>query len=77
MGMAVLTVLAGHLDAHMLGAVSVGTNVWLFDIAIVSVIGVMLALPPSVAQLDGAGGAPRWAAVPPGDLARARCSARC
>ena len=45
-------VLAGHLDAHTLGAVAVGTSVW--TLAIVSVIGVMLALPPSIAQLNGA-----------------------
>jgi len=45
--------LAGHLDAHTLGAVAVGTGVW--TLAIVSAIGVMLALPPSVAQLNGAG----------------------
>lgn len=45
-------VLAGHLDAHTLGAVAVGTSVW--SLAIVSAIGVMLALPPSIAQLNGA-----------------------
>lgn len=45
--------LAGHLDAHTLGAVAVGTSVW--SLAIVAAIGVMLALPPSVAQLNGAG----------------------
>jgi len=45
-------VLAGHLDAHTLGAVAVGTSVW--TLAIVSAIGVMLALPPSIAQLNGA-----------------------
>ena len=44
--------LAGHLDAHTLGAVAVGTSVW--TLAIVSAIGVMLALPPSIAQLNGA-----------------------
>src|SRR4029077_4617339 len=41
--------LAGHLDAHTLGAVAVGTSVW--SLALVAAIGVMLALPPSVAQL--------------------------
>src|ERR1043165_3911716 len=45
--------LAGHLDAHTLGAVAVGTSVW--SLAIVAAIGFMLALPPSVAQLSGAG----------------------
>ena len=44
--------LAGHLDAHTLGAVAVGTSVW--SLAIVAAIGVMLALPPSVSQLNGA-----------------------
>jgi MATE family multidrug resistance protein len=44
--------LAGHLDAHTLGAVAVGTSVW--SLALVAAIGVMLALPPSVAQLNGA-----------------------
>ena len=47
------TVLAGHLDGHTLGAVAVGTNVWV--LAIVIIIGVMMALQPSVAQLHGAG----------------------
>jgi len=45
--------LAGHLDAHTLGAVAVGASVW--SLALVAVIGVMMALPPSVAQLAGAG----------------------
>jgi MATE family, multidrug efflux pump len=45
--------LAGHLDAHTLGAVAVGTSVW--SLALVAAIGVMMALPPSVAQLNGAG----------------------
>ena len=45
--------LAGHLDAHTLGAVAVGASVW--SLAIVAAIGVMMALPPSVAQLNGAG----------------------
>ena len=47
------TVLAGHVSAHVLGAVAVGANIW--SLAIVSGIGMMMALPPSVAQLDGAG----------------------
>ena len=45
--------LAGHVDAHTLGSVAVGTSVW--AISIVITIGVMMALPPSVAQLNGAG----------------------
>lgn len=45
--------LAGHLDAHTLGAVALGTSVW--SLAIVAAIGVMMALPPSIAQLNGAG----------------------
>ena len=45
--------LAGHLGAHVLGAVAVGTSVWTFPL--MAIMGVMMALPPSVAQLDGAG----------------------
>jgi multidrug resistance protein, MATE family len=45
--------LSGHFSAHVLGAVAVGTSVW--SLAIVSGIGMMMAVPPSVAQLDGAG----------------------
>ena len=47
------TMLAGHYGANTLSAVAVGTSVW--SLVIVSAIGVMLALPPSVAQLAGAG----------------------
>jgi MATE family multidrug resistance protein len=47
------TLLAGHLDARTLAAVAIGTGLW--SLAIVAAIGVMLALPPSVAQLNGAG----------------------
>jgi MATE family multidrug resistance protein len=50
---AVDAVLAGHVSAHVLGAVAVGTSVW--ALAIVSGIGMMMAVPPSVSQLDGAG----------------------
>ena len=50
---AVDVVLAGHYNAHTLAAVAVGANVWL--LALVAAIGVMMALPPSVAHLDGAG----------------------
>src|SRR3982750_251338 len=53
-GMNVVDVLlAGHYGAGTLAAVAIGTNVW--SLAIVAAIGVMLALPPSVAQLAGAG----------------------
>ncbi len=45
-------VLAGHVSAHVLGAVAVGASVW--SLAIVSGIGMMMAVPPSVSQLDGA-----------------------
>ncbi len=50
---AVDVVLAGHYNAHTLAAVAVGANIWL--LALVAAIGVMMALPPSVAHLDGAG----------------------
>ena len=46
-------VLAGHLGPRVLGATAVGGNV--FSLALMAIIGVMMALPPSVAQLDGAG----------------------
>ncbi|MCP1376139.1 MATE family efflux transporter [Dyella lutea] len=45
-------VLSGHYSTHVLGAVAVGANVW--SLAIVTGIGLMMAVPPSVAQLDGA-----------------------
>ena len=45
--------LAGHLDAHTLAAVAIGTSIW--SLVIVAALGVMMALPPSVAQLHGAG----------------------
>ena len=47
------TVLAGHLGASTLAAVAVGSQIWSF--AMMFLIGTMLALPPTVAQLDGAG----------------------
>src|SRR6185437_12700545 len=50
---AVDVVLAGHYNAHTLASVAVGANVWL--LALVCAIGVMMALPPSVAHLDGGG----------------------
>ena len=43
---------AGHYSAHVLAAVAVGVSLW--SLAIVSAIGVLMALPASVAQLDGA-----------------------
>jgi MATE family multidrug resistance protein len=46
-------VLAGHVSAHVLGAVAVGASIW--SLAIVSGIGMMMSVPPSVSQLDGAG----------------------
>jgi MATE family multidrug resistance protein len=46
-------VLAGHVGAHVLGAVAVGASVW--SLAIVSGIGMMMSVPPSISQLDGAG----------------------
>jgi len=45
--------LAGHLGAHVLGAVSVGANLW--GLALMAMVGVMFAVSPNVAQLDGAG----------------------
>ncbi len=53
MGMNVVDVLlAGHVDAHTLAAVAVGGSVW--TLVIVAVIGVLMALPPSISQLVGA-----------------------
>jgi multidrug resistance protein, MATE family len=46
-------VLAGHVGAHVLGAVAVGASIW--ALAIVTGIGMMMAVPPSISQLDGAG----------------------
>ena len=54
-------VLAGHVSAHVLGAVAVGASIW--SLAIVTGIGMMMAVPPSVAQLDGAGRRPEVGAV--------------
>lgn len=50
---AVDVALAGHYNAHTLAAVAVGANVW--TLGLVAAIGVLMALSPSVAQLDGAG----------------------
>ena len=46
------TLLAGHYNAHTLASVAVGAGVW--SLAIVTGIGVMMSVPPSVAQLAGA-----------------------
>jgi MATE family multidrug resistance protein len=53
MGAAVIeAVLAGHLGADVLGAVAVGNSIW--ALAFMMLTGVMMAVAPSVAQLDGA-----------------------
>ena len=46
-------VMAGHLGGSVLGAVAVGLNVWM--VGLVGTAGLMQAISPSVAQLDGAG----------------------
>ncbi|URL58248.1 MATE family efflux transporter [Luteibacter flocculans] len=46
-------VLAGHQGAHTQAAVVTGASIWV--LAIVTGIGTMMAVPPTVAQLDGAG----------------------
>ena len=54
MGMNVVDVmLAGHLGAHVLGAVAIGSSIW--SLVVMALVGLMTALPPSIAQLDGAG----------------------
>ena len=50
---AIDAVLAGHHAAATLGAVAIGASIW--SLAVVVAIGVTMAVPPSVAQLDGAG----------------------
>jgi MATE family multidrug resistance protein len=50
---AIDAVLAGHHGATTLGAVAVGAGIW--SLAVVVAIGVTMAVPPSVAQLYGAG----------------------
>ncbi|MEO8802766.1 MAG: MATE family efflux transporter [Rudaea sp.] len=54
-------VLAGHYGAATLAAVAVGASIW--SLVIVAAIGVMLALPPTVAQLSGAGSEARIGVV--------------
>jgi multidrug resistance protein, MATE family len=55
-------VLAGHHGVDTLAAVTVGSSIW--TVALLLCVGVMMALPPSVAQLNGAGRraeiAPLW-----------------
>ena len=46
-------VLAGHRGPVVLGAVAVGSGLWVF--ALMPVIGLMMAVSPIVAELDGAG----------------------
>jgi MATE family multidrug resistance protein len=45
--------LAGHFSAHVLAVVAVGTSVW--TLVLVALTGMMMSVPTSVAQLDGAG----------------------
>ena len=45
--------LAGHVSAHVLGAVGTGTSLWW--LAQMSMAGVLLSVSPAVSQLDGAG----------------------
>jgi MATE family multidrug resistance protein len=47
------SVLAGRHSANTLAAVAVGSALW--SVVIIGLIGVLLALPPTVSQLDGAG----------------------
>ncbi len=49
----VSTLLAGHLGASVLAAVSVGTSLWIVIFMII--VGLMMSVQPTVAQLDGAG----------------------
>ncbi len=62
MGMNVAdTMLAGRHSAHTLGVVAVGSAVW--SLVIIVVLGFLFAVPPLVAELDGAGRRERIAAV--------------
>lgn len=47
------TILSGQLGTDVLAAVSMGYNAWI--VALLVVIGVLMAVTPAVAQLDGAG----------------------
>lgn len=46
-------VMAGHQSAHTLAAVAVGANI--YTLPLMAIVGLMMAMPPSVSQLDGAG----------------------
>ncbi|MEM7052665.1 MAG: MATE family efflux transporter [Acidobacteriota bacterium] len=50
------TVMAGRIDAIALAAVAIGNSVW--SAVNLFVMGVLMAVPPSIAQLDGAGRRP-------------------
>ena len=52
-GNVVDVVLAGHLGARVLGAVAVGASIWSF--ALIGLSGLMMAVPPTIAELNGAG----------------------
>lgn len=52
-GNVVDVLLAGHLGAPVLGAVAVGASIWSF--ALIGLSGLMMAVPPVVAALDGGG----------------------
>ena len=47
------SMLAGHYGLTTLAAVTVGSSIW--TVALLLCVGVMMAVPPSVAQLNGAG----------------------
>jgi len=53
LGGVVEVMLAGHLNAGVLGAVAVGNSIWM--LALMALVGVMMAVSPLVAHLDGAG----------------------
>ncbi len=62
MGMNVVdTLLAGHHSAHALAVVGVGSAIW--SLVIISVLGLLLAVPPLVSELDGAQRRDRIAAL--------------
>lgn len=47
------SILAGHHGLHTLAAVTVGSSIW--TVALLLCVGVLMAIPPTVAQLAGAG----------------------
>lgn len=62
MGMNVAdTMLAGRFSAHALGVVGVGSAIW--SLVFIVILGFLFALPPLVAELDGAGRRDRIAAL--------------